>query len=77
VALEHPKMDQFCIFLAFITVINRKLQEKLKNFKNIEIYNPPQPPSPGVGGYPIKIKMRPFKTQISVAKISQQHKNYS
>jgi hypothetical protein len=30
-----------------------------------------------VGGYPIKIKMRPFKTQISVAKINQQHKNYS
>jgi hypothetical protein len=75
VALEHPKTDQFCIFLAVITVINSKLEEKLKNFKNIEIYNPPQPPSPGVGGYPIKIKIRPFKTQIGVAKINQQHKN--
>jgi hypothetical protein len=69
-------MNQFCIFLAFITVINNKLQQKLKIFKNIKIYNAPQPPSPGVGGYPIKIKMRPLKTQFSVAKIDQQHKNY-
>jgi hypothetical protein len=77
VALEHPKMNQFCIFLAFITVINNKLQENLKIFKNIEIYNAPQPPSPRVRGYPIKIKMRPLKTQISVTKIDQQHTNYS
>jgi hypothetical protein len=60
-----------------MTAINNKLQEKLKIFKNIEIYIAPQPPSPGVGGCPIKIKMRPLKTQVSVAKINQHHKKYS
>jgi hypothetical protein len=54
--------------------MNNKLQKNLEIFKNIEIYIALQPPSPGVGGYPIKIKMRPLKTQVSVAKVNQHHK---